>query len=256
MTEKIKNYLGVAIIISILILAISAWSYVNSYSKVIEPGSFRSFSVSGEGKVVAVPDVAEFDFSVITEGGKNIATLQKENTEKMNKAIAFIKSKGVDAKDIKTQNYSLTPRYQYFDCSKVGGVCPPPKIVGYTVTQNVDVKVRDFAKLGDLLSGVVESGANSVSGLSFTVDDSTKIESEARAKAITEAKEKARSVAEAGGFRLGRLISIEESGQPPIIPFYKYAPLPYGAGGDVASPEIEPGSQDVVVNVMMRFEIQ
>ena len=210
MTEKIKNYLGVAIIISILILAISAWSYVNSYSKVIEPGSFRSFSVSGEGKVVAVPDVAEFDFSVITEGGKNIATLQKENTEKMNKAIAFIKSKGVDAKDIKTQNYSLTPRYQYFDCSKVGGVCPPPEIVGYTVTQNVDVKVRDFVKLGDLLSGVVESGANSVSGLSFTVDDSTKIESEARAKAITEAKEKARSVAEAGGFRLGRLISIEE----------------------------------------------
>ena len=167
MTEKIKNYLGVAIIISIFILAISAWSYVNSYSKVVEPGSFRSFSVSGEGKVVAVPDVAEFDFSVITEGGKNIASLQKENTDKTNKIIEFVKGKNIASKDIKTLSYNLTPRYQTYSCPEIGGPCPPQEIIGYTITQRIAVRVRDFAKIGDLLSGVIENGANSVSDLCF-----------------------------------------------------------------------------------------
>ena len=91
MTTQIKNYLGIAIIISIIIFVFSFWNFTNSYSKSIEPSSFRSFSVSGEGKVVAVPDIAQFTFSVITEGGKNLTVLQKENTEKTNKAISFVK---------------------------------------------------------------------------------------------------------------------------------------------------------------------
>ena len=94
-------------------------------------------------------------------------------------------------------------------------VCPPPEIVGYSITQTVSVKVRNFEKIGDLLSGIVDNGANSVSGISFTVDNSTKLENEARKNAMTEAKEKAKAVAEAGGFRLGRLLSVEEGGQYP-----------------------------------------
>ena len=257
MKENIKNYLGVAIIIAILVVAVSAWSYVRSYSKSIEPSSFRSFSVSGEGKVITVPDVAEFTFGVVTEGGTDIAGLQDENTGKTNQAIAFVKSNGVDAKDIKTQSYNLTPRYQRFSCPRAAleaEPCPPPEIVGYTITQSVLVKVRDFTTIGNILAGVVRSGANTVSQLNFTIDDPDQPQSEARAEAIAKANEKAKSIAKAAGFRLGRLLSISESGRTPPPIFFREAAL--GVSAAPAAPTIEPGSQEVVVNVTLSYEIQ
>ncbi len=263
MKETTKNYLGVAIIISILIVAFSSWSFVRSYSRSIEPSSFRSFVVSGEGEVVAVPDVAEFTFSVITQGGTDIASLQKTNTDKTNTAIDFVKSEGVDAKDIKTQSYNLEPRYQYYDCSSVyledgrPRPCPPPEIVGYTVTQTVLVKVRDFSKAGGILGGVVDAGANSVSQLNFTIDDDEKVLAEAREEAIEKAKEKAEAIAEAAGFSVGRLLSISESGVYPRAVYYA-KDMVYGMGGGeaAAAPSIEPGSQEVTVNVTLTYEIR
>jgi uncharacterized protein YggE len=251
--EKIKSYLFISIIATLLIFAVSGAVYVYFYSKSIEPSSYRSFSVSGEGKAVTVPDIAQFTFSVVTEGGLNITELQKENTEKVNKAIEFVKDNDIDDKDIKTQSYNLTPRYQYYRCET--SPCPPPEIVGYSVTQSVLVKIRDFDKIGGLFSGVVEKGANSVSQLSFTIDDPTAVQNEAREEAIEKAKEKARGIAKAGGFRLGKLLSIQEGG---IEPVYKYA-MPeeaMGIGGAAPSPTIEPGSQEVTINVTLTYEIK
>lgn len=255
-----KNYLGAAVIVSVLLVAISAWSAARSYSRSIEPSSFRSFSVSGEGEVIAVPDVAEFSFSVITQGGTDLAALQSANTEKTNAAISFVKSRGVEAKDIKTQSYNLEPRYQYFSCpprplAAEVEPCPPPEIVGYTVTQSVLVKVRDFTKIGDILSGVVSAGANSVSQLSFTIDDPEAVRAKAREEAINKAKEKAKAIAKAAGFNLGRLLTLSEtvSAPPPI--FFKEAALS-AQGGGRAAPHLEPGSQEVKVNVTLTYEIR
>src|SRR3972149_3202085 len=114
MDNKMKAYLGAAALVVALVFAASYLSYVNSYSKSIQPGSYRSFAVSGEGKVTVAPDMAQFSFSVITQGGKNLAVLQSDNTGKMNKAIEFLKAQGIEAKDIKTTNYSVEPRYQTF----------------------------------------------------------------------------------------------------------------------------------------------
>jgi len=248
-----------------LAVGYAALSFSGAYSRSIQPSSFRSFSVSGEGKAVVVPDIAQFSFSVLSQGGKDLAALQEDNTNKTNKAIDFLKKQGVDQKDIKTQQYNVEPRYQYYNCNptiyREGGVatqpCPPPDIVGYTITQNVEVKIRDFSKIGDVMSGVVQNGANQVSSLNFTLDDPTSAENDARAEAIDEAKRKAEAVAKAGGFRLGRLLAIEEGYSTPY-----YA---YGRGGvamDAAestkalpAPTIEPGSQDVIINVVLRYEI-
>lgn len=277
MNENIKNYLGYALILAIVVGSFSVISYVRTYSDSIEPGTYRSFNVSGEGKVVAVPDVAEFSFSVITQGGKDLGALQKDNTQKVNKVIEFIKSKGVEAKDIKTENYSVDPRYQNYTCKPVIMVpepaigessassviypvdraCPPPDIVGYNISQSVSVKVRDFTKIGELLSGVVSNGANSVSQLSFVIDDQTELRNKARAEAIAKAQAQAENTARAAGFRLGRLLSIDEGYNYPV---YR-AMEAYGKGGDVAAmpapaPSIEPGSQDIVVTVNLRYEIR
>ena len=188
MDKKIKNYFGIGALVSMVILAISSLVFANIYSQSIEPSSYRSFFVSGEGKVVAIPDVAQFSFSVITEGGKDIGALQQENTQKANRAVALLKNGGIEDKDIKTAGYNLQPRYQYFSCpigkNSSAKSCPPPEIVGYTINQTVSVKIRDFEKAGETLSGVVQSGVNSVSGLSFAIDDRTEIENQARQEAM------------------------------------------------------------------------
>lgn len=259
MTEKLKHYLGVAMIVAMLMVAGAAWRYAASYADYGNPGGFRSFSVSAEGKAVAIPDVAKFSFSVITEGGKDVGILQTDNTAKMNRVIEFVKSNGVEAKDIKTEGYSIEPRYRNYTCdvNELDGTreCPPPEIYGYTIRQNVSVKVRDFTKIGDILSGIVDQGANSVSGLTFTIDDPTVLQAGARAEAIEKAKNKAKELAKAGGFRVGRLLSISEGGYYPV---YERA-LSYSMGGDAAkapSPTIEPGSQEVVVSVNLSYEIK
>ena len=262
MNDSIKNYLGIAVIAILLVFAYAAVSYVNSYSRSIEPSAFKSFTVSGDGKITAIPDVAQFSFSVITEGGKDIAKLQKENTEKTNKIIKFAKSSGIEDKDIKTLNYSLEPKYQYYNCNNPFPLdgkersCPPPEIVGYTIRQTVSIKVRDFSKIGDILAGAIENGANSVSQLSFEIDDIDKIKNQAREEAIKKAKEKAKSMAKAGDFRLGKLLSIEEEGFAPTPYYLKNMELsPMDAGG-LPSPTIEPGSQEVTVNIVLKYEIK
>jgi uncharacterized protein YggE len=279
MNQNIKNVVWIAVILAVLAIGYSAISYVDSYGKSIQPSSFRSFSVTGEGKVVAIPDVAEFSFTVITEGGKDVSSLQADNTGKVNKAIAFIKSKGVEDKDIKTSYYNVDPRYQTYQCKNLpyGTVdqsagsasvpvptssvqpCPPASIVGYTITQSVDVKVRDFSKVGDIMSGVVTNGANEIGKLSFSIDDPTKVRNEARTQAIAKAKEQAQSVAQAGGFSVGRLLGVSEGYNP--YPVYNYlAPAAMGGGvlkSEAApAPVIQPGSEEIDVTVSMQYEIE
>lgn len=262
MDEKLKKYLDWSKAVLMVSLALASLWYVRIYSRSVEPSNFRSFSVSGEGKAVAIPDVAEFSFSVLTQGGKNLGVLQRENTVKVNRAIGVAKAAGVEDKDVKTTEYTVEPRYQYFNCSSglldSGKPCPPPEIVGYIVRQTVAVKVRDFSKVGDLLRDVVESGANTVSQLNFTLDDQTEVQNQARAEAIQKAREKAASIVKAGGFRLGRLLSIEEGGGPVPVFYKTLSTEAFGRGGDfpAPAPAIEPGSQETQVVVTLRYEIK
>ena len=250
METKIKNYLGIAIIGTLVMGTYGILSFVRSYATVSETSSF---STSAEGKAVAIPDIAQFSFSVVTQGEINLQDTQSENTNKANAAISFVKSRGVDAKDITTQGYNVEPRYQYFDCSgRQSSVCPPYEIVGYTITQAVLVKVRDFGKIGALLSGVVQNGANTVSQLSFTVEDPAELENQAREKAITKARNKAKSIAKAGGFRLGKLLAINEGSYYPM-PMFSQAEA---KGGGAPTPTIEPGSYDITINVSLTYEIK
>jgi uncharacterized protein YggE len=244
----------------VLLFTVGYLFYVGGYIRSVQSQEYHTFSASGEGKVTAVPDIAQFSFSVITEGGIGIASLQAENNEKTNAAIAFLKDQGIDSKDIKTKNYNLSPRYQTYDCSdgtyySSASVCPPSEIVGYTITQTVSVKIRDFAKIGDVLTGVITAGANSVSQLSFTIDDQTELENEARAEAIANAKVQAEETAAAAGFKIGRLVSINEG--------YSYSYNTAFASEDTVKAvsagggaTIEAGSQEVTDNITIIYEIK
>lgn len=256
-----KGYLNIAATILLLTSSYGIVRYVNSYNASIQPSSFRSFAVTAEGKSTSIPDVAKFSYSVITEGGKNIKESTEKNTAKANDIMAFLKGSKVADADIKTTSYSVEPRTQYYSCvPDVNGLtkrCPPSEIVGYTIRQSVEVKVRDFSLIGDILNGVVVKGANSVSDLQFTTDDPTKVEDEARVNAIEKAMAKAEGIALAGGFKVGRLLSVDEYNNSPI-PYYSYASeKAMGIGGAMApAPVIAPGTQDTKVSVTLRYEIR
>lgn len=214
MNTSLKNLLGLLLAGAIIIGSYVLFQIAHIYDRSSEPTNFRSFSVSADAKTTGVPDIATFSFQVISEGGMDVAALQKENALKMNKAIEYIKSQKIDAKDIKTEQYSVSPRYTSVVCdySVKGEPCnSETKINGYTISQSVVVKVRDFNTISNLLSGVVDNGANSVSQIQFAIDDPTSLENIARAEAIKKAQKKAQDIARAGGFELGRLLEINES---------------------------------------------
>src|SRR3989338_3173175 len=112
----------------------------------------NTISVSGKGEVFAVPDTAEFSVSII-ETAADVKAAQDSAAKKENAIIAYVKSAGVDEKDIQTSDYNITPQYEYREdrtCSS--GYCPPGKQVlsGYQVSQTLSVKVRDTTKAGDI----------------------------------------------------------------------------------------------------------
>lgn len=253
MDQRLKNYLGVGGILALTAFSFSAVFLALSYAEANRP-VLGNFSVSAEGKIVAVPDIAVFTFSVLTQGDTRLAKLQQENTGKANETIAYLKQTGIESKDIKTERYAIEPRYQNVFC-RPGAACPPPEIVGYTVHQTISVKIRDFTKIGDVLTGVVQKGANTVSELSFAVDDPEELENKVRAEALEKAQEKARALAKSGGFRLGKLLAIEEGGVGPRL--FQLQAVPKGGGfGGESAPLIEPGSQELTVTMTLTYEMK
>lgn len=209
----------------------------------------RTFNVSGEGKVFAIPDIAEFDATVLTEG-KEVSITQKDNAERINRVVAFLKNKGIQESDIRTTNYYLAPRYEYNEETKRSFIS------GYTQRQTLTVKVRELSKVGELLEGVTSAGANEVSSLRFTFSDVEKFRRDARELAFKQAKKKAEESARAAGFGLGKLITFSEGGTLPS-PIYERFSL--GAATPQAAPvvpEIPQGAQEITVTISATYEIR
>lgn len=203
-----------------------------------------TIAINGEGKITAVPDIARISVGLITEG-RDIATLQRQNTEKMNNLIAAVKQLGVAEKDIQTTNYSIYPKYDYTNGGSI--------LSGYTVNQNATVKVRDLSKVGAIFAKVGEIGANQVSGPDFTIDDPTALRDQARLDAITDAQTKAEALARSLGMKLGRVVGFSESGGGSPAPMYDLA---RGMGGaEAVAPKIQAGELDITSDVSLIFEI-
>ena len=214
-------------------------------------------TVNGVGEKLAVPDVATFSFGVDMTG-ESVASAQEVVTEKINKALDVVKASGVEEKDIKTISYNIYPHYEYTQnvCSQF--YCPPGKqlLTGYDVSQTIEVKVRDTAKAGELLGKLGAVEVTNLSGLTFTVDEKDKIQAEAQAMAIADARGKAKILAKGLGVQLGRVVSFNEGYSPePIYKLDAYA----GMGGDVSSvpsPQVPVGENTFVSNVSVTYEIR
>lgn len=207
-----------------------------------------SFTVTGEGKVTLSPDIAKIQAGVTAQSA-SVKQAQQDINKKIKAISDAIKKLGVDTKDIQTTQYSVHPQYDYRDGRQ--------KITGYEATTTLSIKVRDMEKANDVIDSATANGANQIGGISFDVDDRTKVENEARAKAVEDAKKKAEMAAKTAGFTLGRVINYNENTGGDMRP----VPLMYaktemaGTADQVASP-IEPGSQDITVTVSLSYEIR
>ena len=218
----------------------------------------NTISVEGSGDVFAVPDTATFSYSVMTTA-KDVTTAQTEVNTKGNAIIAYLKGAKVDEKDIQTTDYSVNPHYEYGQSACTSGYCPPGKqtLTGYDVNQTVTVKVKDTTKAGELLSGIGSKGATNLSGLSFTINDQTALEAEARTKAIDDARAKAEELAKELGVSLVRVVGFSENG---ARPYYYAKTMAMDAGGmgsaPAIAPEIATGQNKITSSVSVTYEIR
>lgn len=214
----------------------------------------NTISISAEGKVVAVPDLATVNIGVLTSGS-TANDVQTESSKKINSIIEFVKKQGIEKDDINTSEFSIYPQQDYREGRTV--------ITGYQANQSITIKVRGVdkttEKLTSILGGVTSNGANQVNGVSMSFDDPDNLKQQARKAAIEKAKQKAQDLASSAGLRLGKVVNVSESGSGYGVPVPMDA---YGYGGagiameKAVSPNVEPGNQDVVANMTVTFEVK
>ena len=204
-------------------------------------------TVVGQGTAYGQPDQA-----TVVVGVETFATTVQEATTQnqatLDSVMAALEAAGIPAEDIQTTNYSLYAEQIYGDKG-------PEGIAGYRVSNQVNVKMRDIALVGDVLAAVTEAGANAIYGVNFSVADPAALEAEARALAMADARKRAESLAELGGVSLGNVTIISEVVGTPVYPMM-------GAGGFAmeqaasAVPGISPGQLSYQVQVQVTYGIQ
>lgn len=210
------------------------------------------FSVTAEGKVTAVPDIATLRVGVYTPTKKTVAEAVKANTEEMNQVIQALKEISIEKKDIQTINYRLNPVYNWTETRG-------HQLKGYEIRQELLIKIRDLDKIGQVIQTATAQGANQIGNISFTIDDQDELKAQAAKQAIEKAKVKAKRLAKESGLKLGKVVNVIEGQsylpQPRMVKMYAEQAIG-GGENDVSEPTIEAGQQEVKVNVTVVYEVE
>ena len=213
-----------------------------------QPVSGTRLDVSATGEATRVPDVAIISAGVVTRAATAKAALA-QNATKMERVRSALRSAGIADRDIQTSNISLNPEYRYVQDQ-------PPRLTGYSASNQVSVRFREIANTGDILDALVAVGANQINGPSLTIDKPEQALDEARVKALAIGRARAELYARSLGMSVARLLVVSESSSgfpvPPPMPMMMEA---RAQGGD-ASTKIDPGEQKVSVTLGMMFELR
>ncbi len=237
----------------ILILALDKVEYRRDIGQEFEDRN--TIVVSAQGQVFAEPDLAIVNFSVISEK-ETIVDAMQENREKMNAIIAFMKENEIEDRDLRTIAFRVNPRYEWHDENDFRR--GRRVLVGYEVRQSLEVRIRDMEKIGAIIQGGTDLGADQVKSLRFTIDDKEELKNQARKQAIKEARERARVLADQLDVRLIRIVNFREGRQIPIFPRFGLdmpIPVPTAPGRDVV-PEIKIGEDKIQITVHITYEIK
>lgn len=210
-----------------------------------QPISGTRLDISVTGETTRVPDIAVVSAGVVTRATTAKAALSN-NAARMERVRTALRRAGIADRDIQTSNISLNPEYRYVENQ-------PPRLTGYTASNQVNVRFRDIGATGEILDALVAEGANQINGPSLTIDKPEEALDEARVKALAAGRARAELYARSLGMRVVRLLAVNESGGGYAVP----PPMPVMMEARAQSAtKIDPGEQKVQLTVGMTFELQ
>lgn len=221
---------------TILILAITTTSMMAQNT------STPTIDVMGEGVVKVVPDEVTINIRV-ENTGENTQDLKRQNDATINEVIKFLKQMKIADKDVRTEYMNLTKNYDY-----------NTKTYSFAANQALSVKLRDISKYEQVVKGLLDTGINRIDGVEFSSSNKEVLESQARKKAVENAKMKATEYASVLNQTVGKAVSISEfsrnSGSPQ--PMYKMAMMESSSsGGDGQT--ISLGEMEIRTTVNVSF---
>ena len=201
--------------------------------------------VFATGEVFSKPDLAIVNFSVVNEA-LTVEKALSENTDKANSVINFLKNQEIQEKDIKTIVFNINPRYEWQKERRI--------LVGYEVKQSLEVKIRDFSKIGEIIEGAIKNGANIVENLQLTIENKEELKNKAREIAIKRAKEKAQAIASQLEVKLVKITNFTEN-EGAIYPERIYFNQSATPEFKDLVPQINVGENKIQIEVAVTFEI-
>ena len=212
----------------------------------------RQLTVHGNGVVTVEPDIAILTLSVVTRGRDT--SIQRENSETMDRVIEAVKDAGIEDADIQTLHYFMTTDHDW-SASRM-----TMTVVGYIIHNSIRVTVRDIDKVGEILALAESAGANEIGGVIFSVSNTDELYMQALEKAVADARTKAGVIARAAGVTLGSPLSIIE-GMNFNHHVSRIMPMPMFSSADMAlmgagwhGVGIEPGEISITASVTITFE--
>jgi len=201
--------------------------------------------VEGIGYATAVPNIAELSIAVETQD-MQLSVAQKEAAGVMNSVFKVLNNNNVSDRDIQTIDYSISPIWVWNPDKKVN------EFKGYSVENEVKVKIKSIEKIGGIIDDVVVAGGNNIriNGINFTVEDLNVYLDKAREDAMINAKNKARMLADMSGVELGSPIRITTNESIPEIRTKSFAVREMRS-----STPISAGEMSIRVSVDIIYEI-
>ncbi len=204
----------------------------------------RTITVTGHGDAQGTPDSAHISAGVQTQA-KTAAQALAQNAAAMNNVFAALKRLGIPEKDIQTSDFSVSPQYTQYSSTEA------QKIVGYQVSNQVNLTLDNVSKVGPAIDALVAAGANQMNGISFAIHDPDPLLAEARTDAVNDAVARAQVLTKAAHVTLGPILSIQESNISPPRPVFAMMKAAAPAPTPIAA-----GSQTVSADVSITWEIQ
>ena len=220
-------------------------------------------SVTGSGKASAAPDLAVLSLGVEAFAA-SVAEARDQAATAMDQVVKVLLSRGIAEKDIQTRHFNISPRYTSRDVNRCLGPdntdCFRDReqvIIGYRVSNQLSVQVRDLDAVGSLIDGVTAVSGDLIRfrGVNFSIEDTKALEIEARAAAVADLMAKAKQIAGLAGVALGKPVFIAEISRsaPKTMAM---ASRDFMAMEAVVETPILTGELDVVVTLQARYAIQ
>lgn len=204
----------------------------------------NTISVGGEGKVMVKPDEAVLYIGVETNN-EDSKIAKTQNDAVMAKMIDFLKKSGVNSKDYKTEQVSLYQRQDYQTKEKY-----------FQASQSIQIQITELTKYESLMAGLIEAGANKINSVQFRSSEVEKYESEARKKAVENARKKAKDYAETLGQNVGKALMVYENNTQTIFPRVGQMKAMAYAESDTATQTLAEGEIEITAHVNISFELK